>query len=228
MFALLALGINPTLGSKDNGEKSSRNLAGAIAGGVVGGLAVVSIIILAFFLWRRRRREAGVSEYNSSEGGYFSSRRKDRPPSILADMSPEASPSNGETTGSHIPMQMATATPYSYAPFTAMSRTDTSAPNLSSLSPQSTPYDARSTTSAPLTASTDPSSTGNHAQAPPLPRKRPLVIANEHQRSPSQTLSDGGSSRAAATEQLRNEVETLRREMEELRQRNEAPPEYTG
>ncbi|KIK51931.1 hypothetical protein GYMLUDRAFT_265647 [Collybiopsis luxurians FD-317 M1] len=79
MYALLALNLpNKTvsatqIGSGTNGSQSKKSNTGAIAGGVIGGVAFIAILALAVFLYRRYTRKIiGLDEDEKSSRSFFS------------------------------------------------------------------------------------------------------------------------------------------------------------
>ncbi|KAF9071439.1 hypothetical protein BDP27DRAFT_1322138 [Rhodocollybia butyracea] len=209
MYALLALDLpkQDISGSLNGSSKKSKT--GAIAGGVVGGIAFVSLLSLAVFFYRRRRARVASGIINkalrvqtketkgSSSQEALNGYRIE--PFGSSQQNPTAT-SGGTSSRSNKPELIPYSGPlYPPVPITDPSRAP---PHLHNADDGRLPNQVSSTT-APGSV---PSSTSG-----------PSTVGSS---------SDPASSSVAM--ELRNDVENLRREMQEIRSRTayEPPPEY--
>ncbi|KAG7090517.1 hypothetical protein E1B28_009628 [Marasmius oreades] len=214
-FGLLTLNLESKLaglsgntgGSPDTGSKSN---VGAIAGGIVGGLAGLVLIVLGFFFFLRKRKARDYHEGESKPATFFARFGRDQPhpddPLVDYHVEPMPLPSGYQSQQGRV----------------SYSNSNSSSGQLLQL--------------APLRLHNADQSAA--FQAPPLPRKTDRIATSSLEdvaryNSNRDVLplptspSVGGTSSDAS--QLRHEVESLRREMEEMRSRTmyEPPPEYT-
>lgn len=209
MFDPMALNLPVKIesGSGHPKDEGSGSNVGAIAGGVVGGVAAIALVILAIFFWRRRQQKKKEQE-EEQEKYYIPTEAHDVAPYEYAPVVPrteiESSVSQHGTTSAALPP--------------GAMQVNSAGGSESEFSNGGYGY-----------ATTTP-------QAPPLPRKgSSTTVATQSHHVPTQPASSstGPASSHEPTDSggpdLRNEVEQLRREMEEMRAQGvtyEAPPQY--
>ncbi|KAJ3793046.1 hypothetical protein GGU11DRAFT_437691 [Lentinula aff. detonsa] len=239
MFALLALNLKKQTITSISRTSSKPNV-GAIVGGVVGVVALITLIAVAGFLYRRRRSRRGVREYHSDEkaGGAFAMlfkpKKKQRKsplqeplesyhiePVNMDDMSKAYAPNQlGYSHTSLHPLVHAETIPSTYSPSTE----GETIPHGIMYPPIPNPITNESR--PPLRLRNNNDNEPSRLQAPPLPRKFTLTADTRRGSKSAPSLSEAGSSDVTA--ELRGELENLRMEMEEMRSRTgyEPPPQY--
>ncbi|KAK7035331.1 hypothetical protein VNI00_011862 [Paramarasmius palmivorus] len=247
-FGLLSMNIKSQLaglsGNTSSGNENKSN-AGAIAGGVVGGLAGLALIVFGFLFWRRRKNNNQARDLHDKEGGlatFFGGGRNRTNAHVdgegpLADyhvepMTMPIPPGNQSQRSQHSPYQ---DYPQAGTYYSTSSNSDPSRGQ----SVQLSPLRLHNGDNAEYYGSASSMTSGEERrpQAAPLPRKGDLAplrrgppsaeeIRNHTGSAPTSVPSEGNTSDTSA---LRNEVEHLRREMEEMRSRTmyEPPPSYT-
>ncbi|KAF7304072.1 hypothetical protein MIND_00638700 [Mycena indigotica] len=193
----------------------SKANVGAIAGGVIGGIFILTVfgIALFFFLRRQRRRREDEGGWNDNAERNTTVPRPWRPPPSL----PSLDATGGRTTQGST--NMSGRSPESTVPVSIGLQ--------SSIPPQGRSFVPGQTTPLPFAMSHEKS-------AQILERDR---LLNEEPASDSQyahsrsqpSISGSGSgvtTSGSGTEELRSELANLRREMAQLRAQTDAPPMY--
>ncbi|KAI0358680.1 DUF1793-domain-containing protein [Trametes cingulata] len=211
----------PSNGDSDGGDHKSS--VGAIAGGVVGGIAAVALVALGVFLFLRKRRHERSSELEKIE-------------IVEEPHRPALSPYNYDPHESLPVLHSANALESGFLAH-EMVRSDTAlvppapeglaAARSSKLRELS--LNARLAYAPSVSGSSNTAShTGSASSRDPLSPGESRTTRSGSRTTVSRTA---GSSSVSPTEVLglREEVENLRRVMQELRaERLEPPPEYTG
>ncbi|KAF9071442.1 hypothetical protein BDP27DRAFT_518276 [Rhodocollybia butyracea] len=236
MYALLALNLpkKDVSGFASSNGSSKKSNAGAIAGGVVGGIAFIALIGLALLFSRRRRIES-VRNYNDDKAGGFAMMFRPKKPRVYASqealsgyqIEPFGSSERNftDTPGGTTSRSNIVGTPSHYT-------TSSSGEPNPHRGPMYPPVPIADSSRAPLHVNNaGDEEEGYPSQAPPLPRKAiPATTASSIPSSTSgpSVVSSSEPSGSSDAAELRNEVENLRREMQEMRSRTayEPPPEY--
>ncbi|KAK0500707.1 hypothetical protein EDD18DRAFT_1434560 [Armillaria luteobubalina] len=215
MFSLMALRLPPKISTSAvppsgtfTDKSSSPSNAGAIAGGVVGGLAVLFIVFGFFMIRRRQRRKHG---YHAPSGWTSSTSVT---PFLMGIFGRRKSPKHENDSSDPVlsePVALQPFDPYdSYGSHHPLQPLRPGQQNASVV-----PYPQRK---------------GGQPIIVPSTTTGPTTFASTSARGSSSASRSGGSDSDNTTAlQLRSEVETLRREMDEIRARGlyEPPPEYT-
>ncbi|KAF9071440.1 hypothetical protein BDP27DRAFT_1322140, partial [Rhodocollybia butyracea] len=208
MYALLALDL-PKQDISGNGS-SKKSKTGAIAGGVVGGIAFVSLLGLAVFFYRRRRARDGIRDYNDDKAGVLAT--------VFGLKKPKAGPSQEALNGHRIePFGSGQRNPTATSRGTSSRSNKTSRHKTSSSPGELIPYSA-----PPHLHNADDGRLPNQVSSATAPGSVPSSTSG-----PSTVGSSSDPASSSVAMELRNDVENLRREMQEIRSRTayEPPPE---